>query len=146
MTTKNSKVFGSKEWPSIGPELLAREACQYGVTPRLPLEDSFSRLLCARQWLLLLGRSGAIARRAEVRYDKSMTSAKVALSLPADLLEQAKVEVATGRAKNLSVFVAEALDQRLRRDELNAILDAMDEEHGLPNKAAVTWAKRVLGS
>jgi hypothetical protein len=75
-----------------------------------------------------------------------MTSAKVALSLPADLLEQAKMEVATGRAKNLSVFVAEALDQRLRRDELNAILDAMDEEHGPPNKAAVTWAKRVLGS
>ena len=81
-----------------------------------------------------------------MRYDKSMTSAKVALSLPADLLEQAKVEVAAGRAKNLSVFVAEALNQRLRRDELNAILDAMDEEHGRPNKAAVAWAKRVLGS
>lgn len=55
-------------------------------------------------------------------------------------------KVATGRAKNLSAFVAEALDQRLRQDELNAILDAMDEEHGVPNKAAVTWAKRVLGS
>jgi hypothetical protein len=75
-----------------------------------------------------------------------MNSAKVALSIPADLLEQAKAEVATGRAKNLSVFVSEALDQKLRRDELNTILDAMDAEYGPPNRAAKAWAKRVLGS
>jgi hypothetical protein len=75
-----------------------------------------------------------------------MNSAKVALSIPAELLEQAKAEVATGRAKNLSVFVSEALDQRLRRDELATILDTMDAEHGPPNKAAKAWAKRVLRS
>jgi hypothetical protein len=75
-----------------------------------------------------------------------MNSAKVALSIPADLLEQAKTEVAAGRAKNLSVFVSEALGQKLRRDELNTILDAMDAEHGPPKKAARAWAKRVLGS
>jgi hypothetical protein len=75
-----------------------------------------------------------------------MNSAKVALSIPAELLEQAKAEVATGRAKNLSVFVSEALDQKLRRDELNTILDAMDAEHGFPNKSARAWAKRVLKS
>jgi hypothetical protein len=79
-------------------------------------------------------------------YDKSMNSAKVALSIPAELLAQAKAEVATGRAKNLSVFVSEALDQRLRRDELAIILDTMDAEHGPPNKAAKAWAKRVLRS
>jgi hypothetical protein len=75
-----------------------------------------------------------------------MNSAKVALSIPSDLLMEAKAEVASGRAKNLSVFISEALNQRLRRDELNTILDAMDAEHGPPNKAARTWAKRVLGS
>jgi hypothetical protein len=75
-----------------------------------------------------------------------MNSAKVALSIPADLLEQAKAEVAAGRAKNLSVFVSEALGQKLRRDELNTILDAMDAEHAPPKKAARAWAKRVLGS
>ena len=73
-----------------------------------------------------------------------MNSAKVALSIPADLLEQAKAEVATGRAKNLSVFISEALNQRLRRDELNTILDAMDAEHGPPSRSAKAWAKRVL--
>lgn len=79
-----------------------------------------------------------------MRYDKGMNSVKVTLSIPAELLEQAKAEVATGRAKNLSVFVSEALDQRLRRDELSTILDAMDAEHGPPNKSAKAWAKRVL--
>ena len=73
-----------------------------------------------------------------------MNSAKVALSMPAEVLRLAKKEVASGRAKSLSSFVAEAVDEKLRRDELTAILDAMDFEHGKPTKAATSWAKRVL--
>jgi hypothetical protein len=74
-----------------------------------------------------------------------MTTAKVALSIPAEVLEQARMEVAAGRAKSLSAYVSEALATRVCKDELVAILDAMDAEHGKPNKAARTWAKRVLG-
>lgn len=74
-----------------------------------------------------------------------MNSAKVALSMPADVLRLAKKEVAAGRAKSLSAFVAEAVDEKLRRDELAAILDDMDVEHGIPTKAATKWANRVLG-
>jgi hypothetical protein len=73
-----------------------------------------------------------------------MNSAKVALSMPAEVLRLAKNEVAAGRAKSLSSFVSEAVDEKLRRDELAAILDAMDVEHGKPTKAATAWAKRVL--
>jgi hypothetical protein len=73
-----------------------------------------------------------------------MNSAKVALSMPADVLRQAKKEVAAGRAKSLSAFVAEAVDEKLQRTELAAILDAMDAEHGKPPKKATAWAKRVL--
>ena len=73
-----------------------------------------------------------------------MNSAKVALSMPADVLRLAKQEVAAGRAKSLSSFVSEAVDEKLRRDELSAILDAMDAEHGKPTKAATAWAKRIL--
>jgi hypothetical protein len=40
--------------------------------------------------------------------------------------------------------VAEAIDEKLRRDELSAILDALDAEHGKPTKAATAWARRVL--
>jgi hypothetical protein len=74
-----------------------------------------------------------------------MTSAKVAVSIPRDVLDRARVEVATGRAKNLSVLVSETLDEKLRRDELGEILEAMDAEYGPPSKSAKAWAKRVLG-
>jgi hypothetical protein len=73
-----------------------------------------------------------------------MNSAKVALSMPAEVLRLAKKEVTSGRAKSLSSFVSEAVDEKLRRDELTAILDAMDVAHGKPTKAATAWAKRVL--
>jgi hypothetical protein len=75
-----------------------------------------------------------------------MNSAKVAVSIPRDILERARVEVSTGRAKNLSALVSETLDERLGRDELGEILDAMDAEHGPPSKSARSWAKRVLGT
>ena len=55
-----------------------------------------------------------------------MNASKVALSMPADVLRLARKEVAAGRAKSLSSFVAEAVDEKLRRDELSAILDEMD--------------------
>lgn len=74
-----------------------------------------------------------------------MTTAKVAVSIPKDTLELARKEVRAGRSKSLSALISEALDDRLRRRELAEILDAMDAEHGPPNKAARAWAKRVLG-
>ena len=73
-----------------------------------------------------------------------MTTAKVALSIPEEVLDEARKEVAAGRSKSLSAFVSEALDEKLRRAELAAILDAMDAEHGKPGKAAQAWARRVL--
>ena len=73
-----------------------------------------------------------------------MTTAKVALSIDADVLDLAKKRVKAGRAKSLSALVTEAVDEKLRRDDLTALLDALDAEHGPPGKAARTWAKRVL--
>lgn len=46
-----------------------------------------------------------------------MTAAKVAVAIPKDVLARAKKEVRAGRAKSLSAFVSEAIDQRLRRDD-----------------------------
>jgi len=73
-----------------------------------------------------------------------MNAEKVAVSMPTDVLRLAKREVAAGRAKSLSSFVTEAVDEKLHRDELTAILDAMDAQHGKPSKKATVWAKRVL--
>jgi Arc/MetJ-type ribon-helix-helix transcriptional regulator len=73
-----------------------------------------------------------------------MTTAKVALSLSAEVVALAKKRVKSGRAKSLSAFVSEAVDEKLRRDELSELLNALDQQHGPPSKAARTWAKRVL--
>jgi hypothetical protein len=73
-----------------------------------------------------------------------MTTAKVALSVPIEVLRLAKQEVKAGHAKSLSSFASQAMDEKLRRAELSAILDTMDAEHGRPNQKAKAWAKRVL--
>ena len=69
---------------------------------------------------------------------------KVALTIPADVLRRAKKKVRTGRAKSLSAFVSDAVDEKLRRDELTEILDSMDREFGKPDKAARAWAKQLV--
>lgn len=73
-----------------------------------------------------------------------MNAAKVAIAIPKDVLALAKKEVLAGRAKSLSAFVSEAIDERLRRDELARLLDLMDAEHGKPGKKARQWANRVV--
>ena len=73
-----------------------------------------------------------------------MAVAKVALTIPADVLEAAKKEVKAGHAKSLSAFVSEAVDEKLRRDELAEVLDQMDAKLGPPGKSARAWAKKVL--
>jgi hypothetical protein len=73
-----------------------------------------------------------------------MTAAKVAITIPADVLEAAKKEVEAGHAASLSALVSEAVDEKLRRNELAELLDALDAKHGSPGKSARAWAKRVL--
>lgn len=72
-----------------------------------------------------------------------MTAAKIAVAIPRDVLDLAKKEVKRGRAKSLSAYISEAVDEKLRRDELERLLDAMDAEYGPPGKKAGAWARRV---
>lgn len=73
-----------------------------------------------------------------------MTAAKVAITMPAEVLEAAKREVGAGHAASLSALVSEAVDEKLRRSALAELLDALDAEHGPPDKTARAWAKKVL--
>jgi hypothetical protein len=73
-----------------------------------------------------------------------MTVAKVAITIPADILRLAKMEVDAGRAKSLSAFISQAVDEKLRRGELAEILDAMDAERGKPGMVVRAWAKSVV--
>jgi hypothetical protein len=73
-----------------------------------------------------------------------MTTTKVALTIASKALARAKREVAGGRAKSLSAFISEAVEEKLERETLEDVLDAMDRAHGRPGKDARAWAQRVL--
>ena len=73
-----------------------------------------------------------------------MTTTKVALTIASKALARAKREVAGGRAKSLSAFISDALEEKLERGTLEDVLDAMDRTHGRPRKEAREWARQVL--
>jgi hypothetical protein len=69
---------------------------------------------------------------------------KIAVTVPENVLKRARAQVKAGQAKTLSSLVSEAIEEKVARNELSAILDATDEERGPVSKAAKTWAKRLL--
>jgi len=75
-----------------------------------------------------------------------MTSSKIAVSLPAELVEHAQRAVAEGRAASVSAYVARALEERAKLDNLSSLLDEMLAETGGPLTAAERKAAdRALG-
>jgi len=72
--------------------------------------------------------------------------AKIAVSLPAELVEQAQRAVAEGRATSVSAYVAEALEQKSKLDDLASLLEEMLAESGGPlTRREIAEADRVLG-
>ena len=75
-----------------------------------------------------------------------MTTAKIAVSLPTELVEQAHRAVAEGHAASVSAYVARALAEHAKLDDLATLLDEMLAETGGPLTAAErTAADRALG-
>lgn len=65
-----------------------------------------------------------------------MTTRKIAVSLPAGLVEAANEAVRSGRAASVSAYVAAALADKVLRDDLAAMLDEMLAETGGPLTAS----------
>lgn len=63
-------------------------------------------------------------------------SSKIAVSLPSDLVTHARRAVEEGRAKSVSAYVAAALTEKAKMDDLAALLDEMLEGTGGPLTAA----------
>lgn len=77
------------------------------------------------------------------QYDHGMT-AKIAVSLPDHLVDEARAAVADGRSASVSAYVAQAMDEKSRRRTLAQVLDDLDAELGAPSDAALERADRVL--
>lgn len=61
-----------------------------------------------------------------------MTTSKIAVSLPSELVEQAQRAVAEGRSPSVSAYVARALEEQTKLDDLASLLDEMLAETGGP--------------
>ena len=67
------------------------------------------------------------------RYDPGMTIGKIAISLPVEQIELAKLAVAEGRATRVSAYISEALRLLEEDDSLDRLLDDMDAKYGQPS-------------
>jgi len=65
-----------------------------------------------------------------------MTTSKIAVSLPSELVEQAQRAVAEGRSPSVSAYVARALEEQTKLDDLASLLNEMLAETGGPLTAA----------
>jgi Arc/MetJ-type ribon-helix-helix transcriptional regulator len=71
---------------------------------------------------------------------------KIAVSLPKGVAERARRAVRRGRAPSVSAYVAAALEEKAKLDELSALLDEMLAESGGPlTPAERRAADRALG-
>ena len=70
---------------------------------------------------------------------------KIAVSLPPQLVQAAKRAVRSGRASNVSAYVASALAEKVMLDDLSALLEEMLAETGGPlTTAERRAADRIL--
>jgi Arc/MetJ-type ribon-helix-helix transcriptional regulator len=75
-----------------------------------------------------------------------MTRSKIAVSLPAETVEQARRAVASGRAPSVSAYVARAMENQAKTDDLETLLEEMLAESGGPLTADERRAAdRALG-
>jgi hypothetical protein len=75
-----------------------------------------------------------------------MTSDKIAISLPKGVAERARRAVLRGDATSLSAYIAAAIEEKAKLDDLSALLEEMLAETGGPlTDAERREADRKLG-
>lgn len=65
-----------------------------------------------------------------------MTTTKIAVTVPEELLRKARAAVRQGGARSLSAYVSEALEQKTMLEDLDSMLQEMLAESGGPLTAA----------
>jgi Arc/MetJ-type ribon-helix-helix transcriptional regulator len=73
-----------------------------------------------------------IDRRHSPGMLRGMTMAKIAVSLPPELVRRARHAVRTGEAESVSAYVAAALQEKAKLDDLSTLLDEMLAQTGGP--------------
>lgn len=74
-----------------------------------------------------------------------MQKARVTVTVRREVLAKAARQVKRGRARSLSAWVDEAMEEKARREDLTTLLAEMRAENGPPTREEEAWAKSVLG-
>lgn len=75
------------------------------------------------------------------------TTEKIAVSLPRQIAARLRRAVRQGRAASVSAYVASALDEKAKLDDLSALLDEMLAASGGPlTPAEIRRADRAIGA
>jgi hypothetical protein len=75
-----------------------------------------------------------------------MTTEKIAITVPKDVLRRARQAVKAGAATSLSAYISRIIDEKTRRDDFDAMLEEMLAETGGPlTPKEIEWADRQLG-
>lgn len=73
-----------------------------------------------------------------------MTRAKIAITIPEELLVQVKDAVARGEASSVSAYISDAIAMRGARTGLRAYLNALIERDGEPTEEDYAWADEQM--
>ena len=78
-------------------------------------------------------------------YDDRMQRSRVTITVRPEDLAAAGEAVAHGHAPSLSAWVDQAMEEKVRRQALTALLAEMRAEAGPVTSAEDEWARQVLG-
>ena len=73
-----------------------------------------------------------------------MTAAKIAVTVPDELAEEAREAVKQGAASSVSAYVTSALDAYRHRQTLDELLRELDEHFGEVDPDTQAWASSEL--
>lgn len=71
------------------------------------------------------------------------THEKLAITLPSDLVHAARAEAKARQSRSLSAFIAQAVEEKLEKDDLQKVLDAIFAENPLTDEER-RWADELL--
>jgi hypothetical protein len=92
------------------------------------------------------GAAATLAAMASHGMIDGMTSAKIAISLPKEVLARARAAVRRGDAPSLSAYVSKAIEDKTNDDDLMKMLqEILEETGGAPTPEEIRWADGVLG-
>ena len=71
------------------------------------------------------------------------THEKIAITLPTDLARAARAEAKVRQSHSLSAFIAQAVEEKLEKDNLQRILDDIFAENPMTDEER-SWADELL--